>query len=135
MSRKICPVLVLAALLILPGAALGYRAPTASERTAIAAALGAAGPAKCLFIRVSTANTSYAFAENVLQVPNASKSLVRACTPTAANGIALLRRVDGRWKRVFEGSTYRCSRSQSGSFPVIPLPAAVVRDFRKLLHC
>jgi hypothetical protein len=135
MTRKIWPVLVLAVLFTLPGAALAYRAPTGSERTAIAAALGAAGPSKCLFIRVSTANSSYAFTENVLQLPNAPKSLVRACTATAANGIALLRRVDGRWKRVFEGSTYRCSRSQSGSFPVIPLPAAVVRDFRHLLHC
>jgi hypothetical protein len=135
MPRKVWPVLVVTALLTLPGAALGYRAPTASERTEIAAALGATGPAKCLFIRVSTANSSYAFAENVLQLPGTPKSLVRACTPTAANGIALLRRVGRRWKRVFEGSTYRCSRSQSGSFPVIPLPAAVVRDFSKLLHC
>jgi hypothetical protein len=101
----------LAALSLLPAAALADRPPTKRERAGIAQKVGV--PARCLAIRVSTVNPRWA----KTRIRLARKS----CERWAADGIAVFkRRNDGGWRFVTAGSAFDC--------PVPKVPRRVVED-------
>ena len=94
-----------------PGA-LASRAPTAAEKAAIAKSFST--KPKCLSVRVSTVDTTYAWSQFKLRRPP------QGCSP--ADGIAVLKRRGKKWKPVFEGSSFTCSE--------IPVPNAVKMDLK-----
>lgn len=101
------------ALLVLAPAAIARRAPTRTERAAIAATIGV--PARCVTIWVATKG------------PGRYASLWRRehatrCSAFAGDGVVVLRRRDGVWRSVFENAGYDC--------PVDGIPLAVQRDLR-----
>ena len=106
----------LAAVLVLAsGAAAATVAPTRAERTAIIHAFGdpvAAAP--CLIVRLAASNRAYG---DVRFRP------VQRCRRWAFNGTNLLERGGGgRWRVLFEGSSYRC--------PLPRIPRQVQHDLR-----
>jgi hypothetical protein len=105
--------LTLAVLLALAGApsiAQADRAPTERERAGIAKAMGV--PKRCLRIRVSTVNKRW----SATSIRNAR----RRCARWAADGMALFRKRNGRWRFVTAGSAFDC--------PVPDVPRRVQRD-------
>jgi hypothetical protein len=107
-------VLVAAAILGIASNAEAARAPTHREAVAIARNFGRIPPS-CLEMRISTVNSSYAFAQ--FRAPPA-----RSCRRYGFNGIAILRRHQRAWRSVFEASDYRCVQ--------VPAPKRVKRDLR-----
>lgn len=91
------------------------KAPTASQRAAIARS--AKTPARCLIIRVSTVSGhwgSYRF----------DADRYDSCRKYAADGIAIVRRSDGRWRQRYAGSD--CMTP-----PRRTVPTSVWRDLSK----
>ena len=111
---------MLAALALLPAAAVAHRRATNPERRAILAAVVHQGQlskaqAACQVVTVSTVNQRYA----ALSWP---KRLSRACMKVAANGVIIEHRTARGWRLVTVGSDLRC--------PIKGVPVAVGRDLR-----
>jgi hypothetical protein len=114
LARRLVPAVLAAALLALAAtAAAATVTPTASERTAIIRAFGdppAASP--CLIVRLAVSNHRYA---DVRFRPTTR------CQRWGFDGTNVIGATSaGRWKVLFEGSSYRC--------PVAHIPRAVQRD-------
>ena len=95
-------------------AAVADRAPTATERAAVAQALKT--PRRCLRIRVATVERGWASA----RFRNPAESGRARCLPYAADGVAVFRRRDDVWRQRFAGSSWAC--------PIPTVPEAVRRD-------
>jgi hypothetical protein len=110
--------ILLSALALTPAAplaptAVASRAPTATERAALAQALTA--PRRCLEIRVSTVRRGWASVS--------FRSPVRdSCLRYVADGVSVHRRRDDIWREVFVGSSWSC--------PIPRVPEDVRRDLR-----
>jgi hypothetical protein len=95
-----------------PTAAQADRPPTKRERVDIAKAIGV--PKRCLHTRISTVNERW------------SRTSIRnrkaSCADHAADGIAVFKRRDGRWKFVTAGSSFDC--------PVPDVPRRIAKDLR-----
>ena len=93
--------------------ALRIVAPTAAQRTAILKAFGDPGaPARCLPVGLAASNHAYA---TVRYRP------VKGCGRWGFNGVNILKKQrTGRWKVLFEASSYSCPRSR--------IPRQVQRD-------
>lgn len=93
-------------------AAAATVAPSASDRAAIIHAFGdptAASP--CLIVRLAASNHRYA---------DVRFRHTTHCQRWGFDGTNVIGRAGGRWKVLFEGSSYRC--------PVARVPRAVQRD-------
>jgi hypothetical protein len=113
--RRLAVVTVLLAALALAATADARRKPTKGERASIGAAVDV--PGKCLRIFVSTVNERWARMEF-----NAKKYDNPDCRPYAADGIVVLKRKHGQWKRITEGSAFEC--------PVPDVPRRIVKDLK-----
>ena len=112
-------VVTVAFVALLVGSADARRPATKSEKRAISKTFNA--PPKCAKIFVSTVDqhwASYQF--------NAKKIDVSPCDQVAADGIAILRKREGRWKFVTAGSAFDC--------PVPDTPRKVAKDLRVPCH-
>lgn len=92
------------------GSAAARRAPTVHERAAIAAAMGV--PARCSTVWISTVSTRWASLWRREQARN--------CSRYAGDGLVVLHRTEGSWRRAFQGSGYGC--------PVRGVPRRVQSD-------
>lgn len=113
--RKPLALLTLVATLVPVAAADARRKATKSEKRAIARVFNA--PPKCAKVFISTVDrrwASYQF--------NAKKIDVSPCEQAAADGIAVLRKRNGRWRFVTAGSSFEC--------PVPDVPKRIARDLR-----
>lgn len=110
MLRRLVPLAVVVGLAVSGASAEADRGPTKRERAGVAKAVGA--PARCVRVRVSTVNRRYASA----LIRNGRRS----CRRWAADGVAVFRRGDGRWRFVTAGSAFEC--------PVPKVPRRVARD-------
>jgi hypothetical protein len=111
-------IVLLAALGLVPAAALAHRSATKAERTAVLAAVVrqhqlSNAQAACQVVTISTANQGYA----ALRWP---KRLSHACQRVAANGVIIEHRTAHGWRFVAVGSSFRC--------PIKGVPAAVASD-------
>jgi hypothetical protein len=118
MRRSHVLVVILAALAVVPAAAVAHRRATKSERTALLAAVVrqrqlSRAQAACQVATISTVNSRYA----ELTWP---KKLSRACMRVAANGVIIEHRTTRGWRLVTVGSTFAC--------PLKGVPIAVARD-------
>jgi hypothetical protein len=118
MRRTPVLVVILAALAVVPAAAIAHRRATKPERTAILAAVVrqhqlSNAQAGCQVVTISTANRRYA----ELTWP---KKLSHACKRVAANGVIIEHRTRHGWRLVAVGSSFTC--------PIKGLPRAVARD-------
>jgi hypothetical protein len=118
MRRTHVLVVMLAALALLPAAAVAHRRATKPERRAILAAVVhqkqlSRAQAACQVVTVSTVNQHYA----ALTWP---KRLSRACMKVAANGVIIEHRTTRGWRLVTVGSEFNC--------PIKGVPVAVGRD-------
>jgi hypothetical protein len=118
MRRTHLLVAMLAALVLLPAAAVAHRRATKPERRAILAAVVQQGQlsktqAACQVVTVSTVNQRYA----ALRWP---KRLSRACMKVAANGVIVEYRTTRGWRLVTVGSEFSC--------PIKGVPTTVARD-------
>jgi hypothetical protein len=97
-------------LLCLPVPAGADRAPTKRERAGVAKAVGV--PERCLRTRISTVNQRW------------SRTSIRnekaSCADHAADGVAVFRRRNGKWRFVTAGSSFDC--------PVPDVPRKIARD-------
>lgn len=122
--RYLKVLLVFAALAVYPAIALAHKAPTKSQRTALAKAFGSyvheAVPANCLHYWVSTARSGWA---DVAFSPTLPKS----CIKFASNGDVIFHLVRGKWKFVIAGSSFVNS---NGTCSVRGVPKPVVNDFK-----
>jgi hypothetical protein len=98
MRARAVPITALAVLAAAAPTAAADKAPTASQRAAIAR--GADTPARCLIIRVSTVSSgwgSYRF----------DADRYSSCKRYAADGIAIVRRSGTTWRQRYAGSDCR----------------------------
>ena len=105
---------VLAATVALASAAAAATvAPTTSERAAIIRGFGdPTAASSCLVVRLAQSDRRYG---------EVQPRLGSRCARWAFNGVNVLEREsDGRWKVLFEGSSYRC--------PVPRIPRGVQKD-------
>jgi hypothetical protein len=95
------------------GAAAATVAPTPAERSAMIRAFGdPASAAPCLIVRLAASNRDYG---------EVRPRLTQSCSRYAFNGVNVLERTaGGRWRVLFEGSSYPC--------PVARVPRAVQHD-------
>lgn len=107
MSKRLLIVAGIACLLI-PAVADARRAPTKSEKAAIATAMDR--PAKCQRVFISTVNHSYAS----WQFRDA-----KGCARYGSNGLDILKRINGQWKDL---------GGSSDGTPVRGVPSAVYKD-------
>lgn len=98
---------------IAASAAAATVAPSASAKAAIVRGFGdPAAASSCLRVRLAASDHRYA---------EVAPRLTSSCQRWAFNGVNVLERVaGGRWKVLFEGSSYRC--------PVAGVPHSVQRD-------
>jgi hypothetical protein len=118
MRRTHVLLVTLAALALLPAAAVAHRRATKPERRAILAAVVhqhqlSRAQAACQVVTISTVNQRYA----ALTWP---KRLSRACMKVAANGVIIEHRTARGWRLVTVGSEFNC--------PIKGVPVAVGRD-------
>ena len=110
MRTRYLILLALIAIAAIPTTAHADRAPTKRERAAIAKAFCV--PKRCLRIRVSTVNERW------------SRETIRnekqSCSRWAADGVAVFKKRNGRWRFVTAGSSFDC--------PVPKVPRRVARD-------
>jgi hypothetical protein len=99
-------------LLCLPVSAGADRAPTERERADIAKAIGV--PKRCLRTRISTVNERWS--------RTTIRNLKAGCAEHAADGVAIFRRRDGKWRFVTAGSSFDC--------PVPDVPRRIAKDLR-----
>ncbi|WP_026910995.1 hypothetical protein [Patulibacter minatonensis] len=71
------------------------KAPSSSQRAAIAASAGI--PARCLIIRISSRSSHYGSLRF-------DQSKYSSCKRHASDGIAIVRRTNGRWRQRYAGS-------------------------------
>ena len=104
---------LLATVVLASAAAAATVAPTPSERAAIIRGFGdPASASSCLVVRLAQSDRRYGAVQ---------PRLSSRCARWAFNGVnVLLRESDGRWKVLFEGSSYRC--------PVPRIPRGVQKD-------
>jgi hypothetical protein len=124
MRRTRLLVVIVAALAVVPAAAIAHRRATKRERTAILAAVVrqhqlSKAQATCQLVTISTVNQRYA----ELRWP---KKLSSACKRVAANGVIIEHRTTRGWRFVTVGSSFTC--------PIKGVPARVARDFRLCGH-
>jgi hypothetical protein len=101
-------------MLVLASAAVGATVvPAPSERLAIIRGFGdPASASSCLVVRLAKSDRLYG---------EVRPRLSARCAHWAFNGVNVLeRQSDGRWKVLFEGSSYHC--------PVARIPAGVQKD-------
>ncbi|HET6864529.1 MAG TPA: hypothetical protein VFH80_01355 [Solirubrobacteraceae bacterium] len=118
MRRTRLLVVVLAAMVVLPAAAIAHRRATKPERAAILAAVVrqhqlSKAQATCQVVTISTANRRYA----ELTWP---RKLSSACQRVAANGVIIEHRTTRGWRFVTVGSSFTC--------PIKGVPSAVAGD-------
>jgi hypothetical protein len=118
MNRTRLAVVFLAALLLIPAAALGHRRATKAERSAILTAVVhqrqlSKAQAACQVVTVSTVDHNYA-------TTTWPARLSRACMRVAANGVVIEHRTRQGWHFVTVGSSFQC--------PIKGVPSRVARD-------
>jgi hypothetical protein len=111
-----------------PALALAHKAPSQSQRTALAQAFGryvhASVPAHCLRYEISTANRAWADVEfNGVT----HGKLVASCAKFASNGEVIFHFKGGRWRWVTAGSSFV---NPNGTCGVPGVPKPVVADFK-----
>jgi hypothetical protein len=113
----ICALAALAAIVSVAQAATV--APSKAERAAIIHGFGdPASAASCLVVRLAASNTRYG---------EVRPRLTSSCSRWAFDGVNVLQRQkSGRWKVLFEGSSYRC--------PVAHIPSGVQKDLGVCPH-
>ncbi|HLW94316.1 MAG TPA: hypothetical protein VKS25_02970 [Solirubrobacteraceae bacterium] len=104
---------VVAMVALASAAAAATVAPTASQRAAIIRGFGdPASASSCLVVRLAQSDRRYG---------EVQPRLTSRCARWAFNGVNVLEREsDGRWKVLFEGSSYHC--------PVPRIPRGVQKD-------
>jgi hypothetical protein len=111
------PLILAAAIAAIPAVASASRAPTSTERAAVARAIPA--PARCAQVRISSVEGKYRYARVTLNSRRAD------CRNHVADGVAVFkRRVSSaaRWHFVTAGSAFSC--------PVPHVPKRVVADLK-----
>jgi hypothetical protein len=111
-----------------PAVALAHKAPSPSQRTALAQAFSryvhAQVPAHCLRYEISTANRAWA---DVEFAGVAHGKLVPSCAKFASNGEVIFHFKGGKWRWVTAGSSFVNSNGTCG---VPGVPKSVVADFK-----
>jgi hypothetical protein len=97
-------------LLWLPVTAQADRPPTKRERADIAKAIGI--PKRCLRTRISTVDERWS--------RTSVRNLKPSCADHAADGVAVFRRREGKWRFVTAGSSFDC--------PVPDVPRKIAKD-------
>jgi hypothetical protein len=103
MARRIGPLIVVAAALVVAGAAFAKRPPTLNERAAITKALPASlrnVPVGCVWLDIAVSRTGIYSKVS----PTYLNALRQPCVRYAANGDFILRKRQGVWRIVFRGS-------------------------------
>jgi hypothetical protein len=105
-------VVSLSLLLAVPAVAQADRPATKQERLGVAKAIGV--PKRCLRTRISTVNERWA--------RTSIRNLKPSCADHAADGVAIFKRREGRWRFVTAGSSFDC--------PVPKVPRRIADDLR-----
>ena len=116
-GRRATPLLLAAAIAAIPAVASADRAPTSSERAAVARAIPA--PARCAQVRISSVEGQYRYARVTLHSRRAD------CRNHVADGVAVFKRrvtSGAHWRFVTAGSAFDC--------PVPHGPKRVVADLK-----
>jgi hypothetical protein len=115
---RLLSVVILAAVAALPAAALAHQPASKAERAVILSAVVrqrqlSRAQAACQVVTISTVNRGYASV-------TWPRTLSRACSRVAANGVIIERRAARGWTFVTVGSSFHC--------PITGVPTRVARD-------